>query len=263
MHDRAEPTVARALAGKAALVTGSGRGIGRAIALRLAADGADVVVNFFRDRRSAERTADEVRALGARAHVAKAHAGDPEQQRRLFSEADGAFGRLDIFVANAAQGVFRPALEIEARAWDWTFDTNARAFLLGAQEAAARMAPRGGGTIVAISSIGATRAMPHYAAIGASKAAVEALVRSLAFELGAQDIAVNAVAGGVIETETLRHYPERERLLQWARANTVSGQLVTADELAGVVAWLCTDAARQIRGQTIVVDGGLTLGGFA
>lgn len=125
------------------------------------------------------------------------------------------------------------------------------------------MTPHGGGTIVAISSIGATRAMPHYAAIGASKAAVEALVRSLAFELGAQDIAVNAVAGGVVETETLRHYPERERLLAWARTNTISGRLVTADELAGVVAWLCTKEARQIRGQTIVVDGGLTLGGFA
>jgi len=254
---------ARPLDGKVALVTGSARGIGRAIALRLAANGADVVVNFFRDRRSAERTAADVRALGVRAHVAKAHVGDPEQQRRLFAEVDGAFGALDIFVANAAQGVFRPALEIEARAWDWTLDTNSRAFLLGAQEAAARMAPRGGGAIVAISSIGSSRVMPYYAAVGASKAALEALVRSLAFELAPLGIVVNAVAGGVVETDALRHYPERERLFEWARAHTVSGQLVTADELAAVVAWLCTEEARQIRGQTIVVDGGLTLGGFA
>lgn len=254
---------APALAGKVALVTGSGRGIGRAIALRLAAGGADVVVNFFRDRRSAEATAQDVRALGVRAHVAKAHVGDPEQLRRLFKEADEAFGALDVFVANAAQGVFRPALDVDARGWDWTLDTNARAFLLGAQEAAARMAHRGGGAIVAISSIGASRAMPYYATVGASKAALEALVRSLALELGPRGIAVNAVAGGVVETDALRHYPERERLLEWARAHTVSGRLVTAGELAGVVAWLCTEEARQIRGQTIVVDGGLTLGGLA
>lgn len=253
----------RRLAGKAALVTGSGRGIGRAIALRLAAEGADVAVNFFRDRRSAERTAAEARALGARTTVAKAHVGDPDQLRRLFEETERAFGGCDIFVANAAQGVFRPALEIEARAWDWTVNTNARAFLLGAREAARLMEARGGGAIVAISSIGAARAMPYYAAVGASKAAVESLVRSLAFELAPRGIVVNAVAGGVIETDTLRHYPERERLVEWARAHTVSGRLVTADELAGVVAWLCTDEARQIRGQTIVVDGGLTLGGFA
>jgi len=262
MADRPTATVARELAGKVALVTGSGRGVGRAIALRLAADGADVVVNFFRDRRSAERTAADIRALGVRAHIAKAHVGDPEQQRRLFTEVDEAFGALDLFIANAAQGVFRPALEVDARAWDWTHDTNARAFLLGAQEAAARMAHRGGGAIVAISSIGAARAMPYYATVGASKAALEALVRSLAFELAPRGIVVNAVAGGVIETDALRHYPERERLLEWARAHTVSGRLVTADELAGVVAWLCTEEARQIRGQTIVVDGGLTLGGL-
>lgn len=253
----------RHLAGKAALVTGSGRGIGRAIALRLAAEGADVAVNFFRDRVSAERTATEAAAFGVRTTVVKAHVGDPDQLRRLFEETERAFGGCDLFVANAAQGVFRPALEIEARAWDWTFDTNARAFLLGAREAARLMEARGGGAIVAISSIGAARAMPYYAAVGASKAAVEALVRSLAFELASRGIVVNAVAGGVIETDALRHYPERERLVEWARAHTLSGRLVTADELAGVVAWLCTDEARQIRGQTIVVDGGLTLGGFA
>lgn len=251
------------LSGKVALVTGSGRGIGRAVALRLAREGADVVVNFFRDRRSADATAEAIRALGARAHVVKAHVGDPDQLRRLFAEADAAFAALDIFVANAAQGVFRPADELDTRGWDWTFDTNVRSVLLAAQEAATRMERRGGGAIVAVSSIGATRAMPYYAAVGASKAALEALVRSLAFELGPRGIAVNAVEGGVIETDALRHYPERERLLEWARARTISGRLVTPDEIAGVVAWLCTDAARQIRGQTIVVDGGLTLGGFA
>ncbi|HUG55734.1 MAG TPA: enoyl-[acyl-carrier-protein] reductase FabL [Candidatus Limnocylindrales bacterium] len=263
MAVRLTTTPARTLAGKVALVTGSGRGIGRAIALRLAADGADVVVNFFRDRGSAEGTAAEARARGVRAHVVKAHVGDPEQLRRLFAEVDKAFGALDVFVANAAQGVFRPALELDAKAWDWTIDTNALAFLLGSQEAAVRMERRGGGSIVALTSIGASRAMPYYAAVGASKAALEALVRSLAFELAPRGIAVNAVAGGVIETDALRHYPEREGLLEWARAHTVSGRLVTPDEIAGVVAWLCTDEARQIRGQTIVVDGGLTLGGFA
>ena len=252
----------RHLAGKVAVVTGSGRGIGRAIALQLAADGADVAINFFRDRRSAERTATDARDLGARTVVVKAHVGDPDQLQRLFAETDDALGGCDIFVANAAQGVFRPAVEIDARAWDWTFDTNARAFLLGARAAASRMEARGGGAIVAISSIGAARAMPYYAAVGASKAALEALVRSLAVELAPLGVAVNAVSGGVIETGALDHYPERDRLLAWARERTPTGRLVTPEQLATVVAWLCTDAARPIRGQTIVADGGLTLGGL-
>ncbi len=252
----------RRLAGKTAIVTGSGRGIGRAIVLRLAAEGADVAVNFFRDRSSAERTATEAGALGVRTTVVKAHVGDPDQLRRLFEETERALGGCDIFVANAAQGVFRPALEIGAHAWDWTFDTNARAFLLGAREAAPQMEARGGGVIVAISSIGATRAMPYYAAVGASKAALEALVRSLAVELAPRGIAVNAVSGGVLETGALDHYPERDRLLAWAREHTPTRRLVTPEEFAAVVAWVCTDEARPIRGQTIIVDGGLTLGGL-
>lgn len=239
-------------------MTGSGRGIGRAIALRLAAEGADVAVNFFRDRASAERTAADVGALGVRTTVVKAHVGDPDQLRRLFDETERAFGGCDLFVANAAQGVFRPALEIEPRAWDWTFDTNARAFLLGAREAARQMEARGGGAIVAISSIGATRAMPYYAAVGASKAALEALVRYLAVELAPRGIRVNAVSGGVVDTGALDHFPNREAMLEMGSRNA-AGRMVTPEDIAGAVAFLCSPDADMVRGQTVIVDGGFSL----
>ena len=166
-------------------------------------------------------------------------------------------GGLDLVVSNAASGVIRPALEVTAKHWDWTLDINARAFLLLAQRATPHLEARGGGSMVAISSLGAGRTLPNYILVGTSKAALEALVRYLAVEL-APKIRVNAVSGGVVETDALDAFPNRDAMLRAGAANPV-GRLVSPEDIAGAVAFLCSPDADMIRGQTLVVDGGFSL----
>ncbi len=246
---------------KIALITGSGRGIGRAIALHFARQGADVVINYFRNRKPAEETAAAVRQLGRRALVVKANVGDLDDLQRLFAETEAAFGGLDFFIHNAASGYNRPALEQKPKGWDWTMNINARSLLFGAQHAARLMQPRGGGAIVSISSPGAQRVLPDYVLVGASKAALEALTRYLAVELARQNIVVNAVSPGVVLTEALRHFDalKDEGLVDRTVAATPAGRLATPEDVAGVVAFLCSPAAAMIRGQTLTVDGGYSL----
>ncbi|MCC7359129.1 MAG: enoyl-[acyl-carrier-protein] reductase FabL [Anaerolineales bacterium] len=246
---------------KIALVTGSGRGIGRAIALRLAQGGADMVVNFFRNRAPAEATAEAIRAMGRRAVVVKADVGEPEGMERLLAETLAAFGGLDILINNAASGYNRPVLEQKVKGWDWTLNINARSALFLAQGAAPLMAARGGGYIVNLSSPGAGRVMPEYVVVGASKAALEAVTRYLGVELAPLNITVNAVSPGVVETEALQHFATISQggVLAQAVAATPAGRLVTPEDVAELVAFLCTPAARMIVGQTIMQDGGATL----
>jgi len=249
-------------ANKIALVTGSGRGIGRAIALYFAQNGADVVVNFFRNRAPAEETAQEIEKLGRRALLVKADVGDLDDLKRLFDETEKEFGGLDIFVHNAASGYNRPVMEQKPKGWDWTMNINARSLLFGAQQAAPLMEARGGGHIVSISSAGATRVLPDYVVVGASKAALEALTRYLAVELAPKNIVVNAVSPGVVETDALHHFATmggQENILKKFIELVPAGRLVQPEEVAQVVGFLCTPAAAMIRGQTIVVDGGYTL----
>ena len=166
--------------GKTVLVTGSGRGIGRAIALYFARNGADVVVNFFRNRLPAEETAAEIEQLGRHALVVKADVGDLDDLNRMFDETGQVFGGLDILVHNAASGYNRPVLEQKSKGWDWTMNINARSLLFAAQHAVPLMEKRGGGSIVSISSMGSSRVLPDYVLVGASKAALESLTRYLA-----------------------------------------------------------------------------------
>jgi enoyl-[acyl-carrier protein] reductase III len=251
------------LQGKVALVTGSGRGIGRAIALNLASNGADIVINFFRNRQPAESTAEAVRALGRQAHVVRANVAEEDQLDLLFAECQRVFGGLDILINNAASGYNRPIAEQKVRGWDWTLNINARAALFAAQRAAPLMAVRGGGSIVNISSIGAGRVLPDYVLVGTSKAALEAITRYLAVELSGQNIVVNAVSAGVVETEALQHFSTLGALTQnipaFVQAKVPAGRMVTPEDVAGVVAFLCTPAAAMIRGQVLLVDGGQTL----
>ncbi len=247
--------------GKVALVTGSGRGIGRAIALHFARQGADVVINYFRNRKPAEGTAAEVRTLGRQALVVKANVGEIEGIGHLFQATRERFGGPDILVCNAASGYNRPALKQKPKGWDWTMNINARSLLFCAQQAAPLMQARGGGHIVSISSPGSTRVLPDYIVVGASKAALEALTRYLAVELAPLGIRVNAVSPGVVATDALAHFDALKdgQILDKVVRATPAGRLVTPEDVAGVVAFLCTPAADMIRGQTILVDGGYTL----
>jgi len=249
---------------KIALVTGSGRGIGSAIALYLAQNGADVVVNFFRNRAPAEETVREIEELGRRALLVKADVGDLDDLKRLFDETEKEFGGLDIFIHNAASGYNRPVMEQKPKGWEWTMNINARSLLFGAQQAAPLMEVRGGGYIVSISSPGSVRVLPDYVVVGASKAALEALTRYLAVELSPKNIVVNAVSPGVVKTEALQHFDAirtEEGIIEQAVAATPAGRILTPQDVAGVVGFLCTPAASMIRGQTIFVDGGYTLPG--
>jgi enoyl-[acyl-carrier protein] reductase III len=248
------------LEGKLALVTGSGRGIGRAIALRLASQGADIIVDFFRRRETAEQTAKDIQALGVKAEVIRANVGDPAKIDEMFDIIGNKFGRLDILINNAASGVGRPIMDIDAKAWEWTMDINARALLLCAQRAAKLMEGRGG-KIVSISSLGSRFVLPNYTVVGVSKAALEALTRYLAIELALQGICVNAVAASAVETEALKFY-FKEGLVKDNRQATPAGRMVVPEDVANVVAFLCSEEAFMIRGQTIIVDGGTSIGLF-
>ena len=247
--------------GKVALVTGSGRGIGRAIALRFAEEGADLVVNFYRNREPAEETARAIRALGRNAIVVKANIGEIEEIDQLFDAVEKEYSGLDILVSNAASGYNRPVMEQKPKGWDWTMNINARSLLFSAQLAAPLMEARGGGQIVALSSPGSFRVLPDYVVVGASKAALEALTRYLAVELAPLGIAVNAISPGVVETDALKHFDvaKNNTVIPQAIDITPAGRLVTPEDVAALVAFLCSAEATMIRGQVILIDGGSTL----
>jgi enoyl-[acyl-carrier protein] reductase III len=240
-----------------AFITGASRGIGRAIALQLASEGSSIAVGFFRNRSKAHDVCAEIEGLGVKAVPVKVHVGDNEALGRAFDEIAEVFGSLDVFVSNAASGVLRPLAEIDAKGWAWTMDVNARALLMGAQRAAPLMTS--GGSIIALTSAGSTSVLPGYGVVGASKAAIESLVRYLAVELAPQKIRVNAVSPGVVDTDALRHFPDREGMLAVGTSRTPAGRLATPEDVAGVVSFLCSPAAEMIRGQIVVVDGGAGL----
>ncbi|KQL59071.1 MULTISPECIES: enoyl-[acyl-carrier-protein] reductase FabL [Bacillaceae] len=244
---------------KVALITGSSRGIGKKIAIKLAQQGYNIVINFARSRSQAEKTAEEIRALGVDVLTIKANVGKQDKIKEMFTEIDERFGRLDVFVNNAASGVLRPLMELEESHWNWTMDINAKALLFCAQEAAKRMEVTGGGKIVSLSSLGSIRYLENYTTVGVSKAAVESLTRYLAVELAPKGIVVNAVSGGAVDTDALTHFPNREELLKDAAERTPAGRMVEADDLAKAVMFLLSDDSSMICGQTIIVDGGISL----
>ena len=245
------------LEGKIALVTGSSRGIGRAVAVRFAENGINLVVNYVRHRRNAEETAEEIEKQGVKCLVVKANVAKDEDVINMFSQIRETFGRLDILVSNAASGVLKPVMELSSRHWNWAMDINARALLTLTQQAVPLMS--GGGRILAVSSLGAVRAVENYTAVGASKAALESLVRHLAVELGAKGITVNTISAGAVDTEALKKFPNREQILDTALARTPVGRLTTPEDVADVALYLCSKQAQMIHGQTIVVDGGYSI----
>jgi enoyl-[acyl-carrier protein] reductase III len=238
--------------GASVLVTGGSRGIGRAIALRFASLGARrVAIGYMRDDRAAGETSSELAAAGAEPVLVR---GNVASSR--IAEEVAALGALDVLVHAAATGVIRPALETDDKHWDWTLSANARALLSLTRAAAPSMLA--GASIVGLSSLGSVRVLDNYALVGASKAALEALVRYLAVELAPRGIRVNAVSAGVVETGALEHFPNKQLMLEMGKRNPV-GRIVTPDDVAACVTFLCSRDAEMIRGQTVVVDGGWSL----
>jgi enoyl-[acyl-carrier protein] reductase III len=248
------------LSGRKALVTGGSRGIGRAIAMRLAEAGCDVAINYLRSRGPAEATAELVRAHGRQVLLHKCNVAKADGLEDMFEAIKEEFGRLDILVSNAASGVIKPAMELTPRHWQWTMDINAAALLPLSQHCRRLMAD-GEGHIIAVSSLGAQRAIPNYAAVGASKAALESLVRHLAVELAPEGIRVNAISAGVVDTDALKHFPNRTQLLEESARRTPAGRLTQPKDVADAVLFLTSPLSSMMVGQTIVVDGGYSIMG--
>lgn len=243
-------------ADKRVLVTGGSRGIGKSIALYFARRGADVAFNYLRSHEAASRTQQEIESLGVRCVKVRAHLGDSDKIRGLFDTIREEFGTLDVLVNNAASGVNVPAGELREKHWDWTMGINAKAAWLCSMEAARLMT--GGGHVVNVTSEGSRKVLPNYFAVGVSKAALEAVTRYLAVELAPQGISVNAVSGGYVDTDALDAFEDKDRMLAEGM-KTLTGRMVTAEDIAAAVAFLCSPEAVMIRGQIILVDGGATL----
>jgi len=235
------------------LVTGGTRGIGKAIALRLASEGATrIALGYLRNDKAAEVAADEIRAAGAEPILVRGNVASEKVVAEFASH-----GPYAAVVHNAATGVIKPALETEDKHWDWTLNANARALLSLARACAPDMP--NGSSIVAVSSLGAQRVLENYVLVGTSKAALESVVRYLAVELSPRGIRVNAVSAGVVETEALDHFPNREQMLRAGRTRTPAGRLVEPEDVAGAVAFLCSPDADMLRGHTLIMDGGYSL----
>ena len=242
--------------GKVVLVTGAQRGIGRAVALRFAQEGADVALNFLDDASAAEAAAAQITALGRRCFPIAADVSKPDEARRLVETTERDLGPIDVLVNNA--GIFprAPFLEVTEALWDSVLDTNLKGTFVCAQETSRRMvAARRPGVIVNLASGAPYRGSQRATAYMASKLGIVGLTRGMARELAPHGIRVNAVAPGVTNTVMPRLGNTEEALMAIGRANP-SGRLAEPDDIADVVVFLATDAARFIIGQLIHVNGG-------
>jgi NAD(P)-dependent dehydrogenase (short-subunit alcohol dehydrogenase family) len=247
------------LTGQTALVTGSSRGIGRAIALKLGELGADVVVNYVTREKEAQQVVEALQGMGRRAFAVRADISRLDELGSLFDRVAAEWGRLDIYVNNAIDvASFGPIARLRPDAWRHTIDSHVTTFLVGAQRAAKMMAG-GTGSIVALSSLGSRSYIPGYAPVGVGKAAIESLTRYLAVEFGPLGIRVNTVSGGPIDTDALKQFSTYEQMKEASTRLAPGRRMGQPEDVAEVVAFLCTDGARWIYGQTLIVDGGLSL----
>ena len=247
------------LAGKIAFITGASRGIGRAIALKLARSGCDVGLAYFNSHDEAEAVCAEIRGMGRRACAVQADVADPASLEEGFEEFRKEFDRVDFAISNAALGVLKPSLEMTRKHFRKCMETNALALNSLAQNAVPLMGE--GGCLIGISSLGSERAIPNYTFIGASKAALEAIARGLAQELGPKGIRVNIVSAGVVDTDALKHFPNREHLLEEYATRTPLGPTLSPPQVADAVYLLCLPEAGMITGHTLFVDGGYAISG--
>ncbi len=242
---------------EAALVAGGSRGIGRAVALRLAEWGVKtVVVNYLENDAAADETREALEARGARCVPARANLAHPEEIDGLFRAVANAVPKLGVFVHCAALGAFKPAHTTKPNQWDLTMNVSARSFLLCAQKCVGLMTS---GSIIAVSSLGSTRVLPRYGVIGVSKAALESTVRYLAVELAPMGIRVNAVSAGLVRSGSTEKILASDAAFQEVLSRTPAGRIAEPDDVADVVVFLASPAARWIHGQVILADGGYSL----
>ena len=257
--------VCMSLKGKNALITGSSRGIGRGIALKLAQQGARVAVHYYQNEAAAQATLAKIREFGAEGFLVQADVCRTEEVQRIFQRVKEEFGTLDIFVSNArteAPTFYQPLMDITLDKWDTAVDSQAKAFLVGAREAAALM--REGGRIIAITYAPGGRfgSWQPWVAMGAGKAAMEVLCRYFAVALAPRGITVNALSPGWIEDSVLNSLPEamQQTIRSWHQDGwTPMGRLGTPGDIGNAVALLCSEEAGWITGQLIDVDGGASL----
>ncbi len=247
------------LSGKVALISGGTRGIGRATAMKLAAAGADVAVIYYNSHEEAESVCDEIRSMGRRAMAMQADVANPRSVEGAFEEFKREFDHVDFVISNAALGVLRPAMDMTLKHFRKCMETNALALNTLTQNAVPLM--REGGSIVGLTSLGSERAIPNYSFIGASKAALEALARGLAQELGPKGIRVNCVSAGVVDTDALKHFPNREHLLEEYKERTPLGPTLTPEQVADAIYLLCLPESSMVTGHTLFVDGGYAISG--
>ncbi|MGQ3891831.1 enoyl-[acyl-carrier-protein] reductase FabL [Legionella sp. CNM-4043-24] len=239
---------------KVALITGGARGIGRATALKLAQSGCDIAIVYYNSSDEAQVLVKEIEQLGRRAVAFQANVADHASVKDMFVQFRDSFDHLDFLISNAASGVLKPALKMSTKHWRWCLETNALALNHLVSEACDMM-PRGG-RVIALSSLGAERAIPNYAFIGASKAALEALVRSLSLEMAPRGVTVNTVSAGVVDTDALKHFPNREHLLEEYQAHALADRPLVPDDVANAVYLLCRPEADMINAHTLFVDAG-------
>jgi enoyl-[acyl-carrier protein] reductase III len=240
--------------GKKILVTGGTRGIGQAISMQLASAGATVLANYVRDQKSAESLKETAAERGLSLEVCRADLTSSSGMDKLIDALDLLGPKLDGLVHCAATGVHRPLGELTLRHYDWTMNLNLRAFF----DLTSRLLPRfeERSSIVALSSEGAVRAVQDYTLIGASKGALEAMVRHFAAELGTRGIRVNALSPGSVPSDAWKAIPDAEERLSEAKRRTPLGRLVTMEEIALSAHYLCSSASSGMTGHTLVVDGG-------
>lgn len=247
------------LRGKCALVTGGARGFGAAIAKRLAAEGCRAIVNYRRSMTDAQTVVDEIKAAGGEAIAVRADIGKEESLDKLFDTIKSECGRLDIVVANAAFGVPGSMIDSTSKHWDVTMASSARSLLDMARRAVPLM--NGWGRIVSITSDGGQRVIPGYGLVGPAKAALEAITRTLAYELAPKGVIVNGILAGLADTKSSRSIPGATNVLGHAAFHTPMGRIVKPEDIARVVAYLASDEAVMICGQFITVDGGRNIMG--
>lgn len=253
------------LRGKHALITGSSRGIGRGIALKLAAHGVKTAIHYYMQEEAAKETLAEVQACGGEGFVVQADVTHPEAIHRMFERIEREFGRLDILVSNARPELaafYQPPLELTLEQWHTALDSQAQAFLLEAQ-AAARLMPDGGRIIaISYSPSGRTGSWQPWVAMGAAKAALDALVRYFAVALGRRGITVNVVSPGATDDSVVSRLPAEvfQAIKAWHKSGwTPLGRLGTPADVGNAVMLLCMDEASFITGQTLHVDGGASI----